>query len=179
VAWFGRGVRGTDRRSAAGRRRTGEGAGGAGRPDPGATPNDDDDTIVIDVTDRPAETRSDADAARAEELAARFRARRERREAEAELRRLRSRHWSGERLVEEACQPLEWWEHPDADPYAVLGILPGARLEEAAAARRRIAQRCHPDRTGDHDPSDDEPLRRMIAANGAYERIRRALRPVS
>ena len=41
---------------------------------------------------------------------------------------------------------LAWWEHPDADPYAVLD-LPGASIEEAAAARRDVARRCHPDTT--------------------------------
>src|SRR5690606_7334231 len=115
---------------------------------------------------------------RAAELAERFRARRARAEAEAELRRLRRRHWSGERVLEEGRITIEWWEHPDADPYAVLGLLPGASLQEASAARRRIAAACHPDRVAPDTVDGDEALRRMVAANAAYERLRRALRHI-
>jgi hypothetical protein len=35
------------------------------------------------------------------------------------------------------------------DPWAVLGLTPGASVAEARAARRRLAQQLHPDRTGD------------------------------
>lgn len=107
-----------------------------------------------------------------------LRRRREKCEAEQELHRLRARHWAGERLIEEGCRELEWWEHPEADPYAVLGLLPGAALDEASAARRAIAQRCHPDRFTGPDEERDHALRRLIAANSAYERLRRALRPI-
>jgi hypothetical protein len=121
---------------------------------------------------------AEEDARRAAELAERFRARRARAEAEAELRRLRRRHWSGERVLEEGRITVGWWEHPDADPYAVLGLLPGASLQEASAARRRIAAACHPDRVDPDTVDGDEALRRMVAANAAYERLRRALRHI-
>ncbi len=122
--------------------------------------------------------RVEPDPVRAAELAERFRSRAARAEAQRELRRLRNRHWSGERIIEEGRVEAEWWEHPEADPYAILGILPGARLDEAAAARRRIAQECHPDRQA-HTAADPEvAMRRMIAANSAYDRLRRALLPI-
>lgn len=104
--------------------------------------------------------------------------REERREAEAELLRLRARHWSGERLIEEGRRELEWWEHPDADPYAVLGIVPGATLEDASQARRSIASQNHPDLVPDGNPEVAlERTRRMVAANAAYDRLKRALLP--
>ena len=110
------------------------------------------------------------------------RARREaerRRLAAAELERLRRWHWDPQRLLDEARSRREWWELPDADPYAILEILPGATLAEANAARRRIAHQCHPDvlvSEGSLDP-EDERSRRMRAANDAYDRIRRVLAP--
>jgi len=100
-----------------------------------------------------------------------------RREAEQELRELRSRHWSARRVFEESHLGIDFWEHPLADPYAVLGLLPGATLQEAAAARRRIARECHPDLAGSHEQASDAAAR-MSAANAAYERLRRALLPV-
>lgn len=112
------------------------------------------------------------------ELRARFRARADQAEAQRELHRLRSRYWSGERIVEEAKSEALWWEHPEADPYAVLDLLPGASIEQAATARRQIARRSHPDLPHFTDKTRDVALRRMIAANAAYERLRRALRPV-
>ncbi len=132
-----------------------------------------------DLPDWAAEVAADAKAAT--ELAERFRARAAQRDAQRDLERLRSRYWSGERLLEEARGPMEWWEHPEADPYAVLDLVPGARLEEAGEARRRIAQACHPDRLDLVDPNavgNDLARRRMVAANAAYDRLRRALRPV-
>src|SRR5690606_37604853 len=121
--------------------------------------------------------RLEPDPVRAAEMAERFRARRARWEAQQELTRLRRRHWSGDRILEEGYRQIEGWEHPEADPYAVLGLLPGASIEEAARARRRIAQQCHPDRIAEGtDPED--ALRRMVAANAAYDRLRRALHPV-
>lgn len=121
--------------------------------------------------------RVEPDAVRAAEMAARFRARAARLEAQRELQRLRDRHWSGQRLIEEGRTEIQWWEHPEADPYAVLGLIPGARIEDASAARRKIAQTCHPDRLAEEaDP--DLALRRMVAANAAYDRLRRALHPV-
>jgi hypothetical protein len=113
----------------------------------------------------------------AAEVRERYRAQAARAEAQRELKRLRARHWSGERLIEEGRMPEQWWEHPDADPYAVLGLMPGAPIEEAAAARRKVAQTCHPDRLAD-DKHPERALRRMVAANAAYDRLRRALHPV-
>lgn len=86
---------------------------------------------------------------------------------------LRARHWSAQRVLEESRLGLDFWAHPLADPYAVLGLLPGDGLEAAAAARRRIARECHPDLTGDLD-SVRIDIDRMTAANAAYERLRRA-----
>ena len=133
-----------------------------------------DDNVVIDLTDHVVERDlSTPD----DEFLERRRAEQRRREAEQELARLRARHWTGERLVEEGARRMDFWEHDEADPYAVLGILPGATLEEAAAARKRIAVECHPDRsaTGVLPP---DAARRMSSANAAYERLRQALRPI-
>jgi hypothetical protein len=131
-----------------------------------------DATGVSDVGERMPPV-VEVDPVRAEQLAAFRRACAAREEAIRDLQRLRERHWSGERLIEESRVTMEWWEHPEADPYAVLGLLPGASLEEAGAARRKIAAQCHPDRhAGDRDSME---LRRMVAANAAYDRLRRAL----
>lgn len=189
MAFFGRSARVAARRTAAGRRQAaGAGAGGL-RSDPGASSTltlDDRPDEVVDITDaavaaaeaQEAQRQLEEDRRRAAELSERFRARRARAEAEADLRRLRARHWSGERVLEEGRTAIEWWEHPEADPYAVLGLLPGARLEEAAIARRRVAASCHPDRIAADDAAAEEALRRMVAANAAYDRLRRALRSV-
>ena len=115
--------------------------------------------------------------ARSAALYEELRARRARDEAARDLKRLRTRHWSPDRIIEEGRLDIDFWEHHEADPYAVLSLMPGATLEEAAAARRRIAQQCHPDRL-DEGADLDEAMRRMIAANAAYDRLRRALRPV-
>lgn len=183
MSWFARAGRKADNKAAAGRRGRGS-DDGADRSDPCAAAEaegTEGDTIV-DLTDALTEAerqaKAEEDARRAAELSERFRARRARAEAEAELRRLRARHWSGERVLEEGRTTIDWWEHPDADPYAVLGLLPGASLQEASTARRRIAAACHPDRIDPDTVDGDEALRRMVAANGAYERLRRALRPV-
>ena len=175
------------RRAATGRRRlVGDGGRVTAGPDTGPRPSEAvpaadpcrEAAAVIDLTDRVGwAARIQPDPVLAMELAERFRARAARAEAQRDLRRLRARHWSGERVVEEGRAEVDWWEHPEADPYAVLGLLPGARLDEAAAARRRIAQQCHPDRLGP-DADVDEALRRMVAANAAFDRLRRALHPV-
>jgi hypothetical protein len=57
------------------------------------------------------------------------------------------------------------------DPYAVLGLSPGASLDEAARAYRRLAKEWHPDRAG------DVGMARMIALNVAYELLRAEQRP--
>ena len=57
------------------------------------------------------------------------------------------------------------------DPHAVLGLTPGATLEEAAEAYKRLAKRWHPDVMG------VEGLARMTELNVAYELLRAAQRP--
>ena len=142
-----------------------------------------DETVVIDLTDHVVSgpvprTATPEERAAVDDFIERRRAEQRRREAEQELARLRARHWTGERVIEEANRGMDFWEHDDADPYAVLGLFPGATLEEAAAARKRIAIECHPDRsaTGVLPP---DAARRMTSANLAYERLRQALRPIA
>jgi hypothetical protein len=53
------------------------------------------------------------------------------------------------------------------DPYAVLGVQPGASPEEVARAYRSRAKEWHPDVRGTEDA-----LRRMALINAAYEQIR-------
>jgi len=53
------------------------------------------------------------------------------------------------------------------DPYAVLGVTPGADPSELAAAYRSQAKRWHPDRNG-----DAESERRMAQVNAAYDLLR-------
>jgi len=54
-----------------------------------------------------------------------------------------------------------------ADPFAVLGVTPGASGEEVAAAYRRLAKRWHPDRA-----RGQEAARRMAEINAAYDLVR-------
>jgi hypothetical protein len=53
------------------------------------------------------------------------------------------------------------------DPYAVLGVQPGASREEAQAAYRAAAKRWHPDRAG-----SVEAQARMAQLNAAWELLR-------
>jgi DnaJ domain len=53
------------------------------------------------------------------------------------------------------------------DPYAVLGVEPGARPDELAAAYREQAKRWHPDRN-----AGAESERRMAQVNAAYDLLR-------
>ena len=53
------------------------------------------------------------------------------------------------------------------DPYAVLGVKPGAPPSELSAAYRSQAKRWHPDRNG-----DAESARRMAQVNAAYDLLR-------
>ena len=53
------------------------------------------------------------------------------------------------------------------DPYAILGVDPGAAPGELAAAYREQAKRWHPDRNG-----DEESARRMAEVNAAYDLLR-------
>lgn len=105
-------------------------------------------------------------------LAARRRAELTRAEAQRELSELRHRHWSAERIYEESRLGVDWWEHPKADPHAVLGLLPGDGLDDASRARRAIARTVHPDLVTD---PDEGCARQMAAVNGAFDRMRRAL----
>jgi curved DNA-binding protein CbpA len=50
------------------------------------------------------------------------------------------------------------------DYYEVLGIEPGASVEEIKKAYRRLAFQCHPDRNG----TGDEAHRKMEEINNAY-----------
>lgn len=54
------------------------------------------------------------------------------------------------------------------DPYAVLGLAPGASLDEAAAAWKRLAKRWHPDRVGDGGLA----AAKMAEINAAYDLVR-------
>lgn len=49
-----------------------------------------------------------------------------------------------------------------SDPYAVLGLAPGATVEQIRAAWRSLSMTAHPDAGGSHDA--------MIALTAAYER---------
>ena len=62
-----------------------------------------------------------------------------------------------------------------SDPYAVLGLRPGATEGEVAAAYRELAKLHHPDRTAD----DGARMREVNAAYDAIGRSRRDRGPVS
>jgi DnaJ like chaperone protein len=68
---------------------------------------------------------------------------------------------------------------PDAnDPYAVLGLLPGATMEEVRQAWRRLAAENHPDRMAQRGaPPEfvDIAREKTTAINAAYARIREEL----
>ncbi len=54
------------------------------------------------------------------------------------------------------------------DPFAVLGVTPGASAADVAAAYRSAAKRWHPDVAGD----DEVAAARMAELNAAYDAIR-------
>ncbi len=67
---------------------------------------------------------------------------------------------------------------PDAapDPYQVLGLEPGADLDAVRAAWQQMVRDCHPDRLAARGvPEEMVKLaeKRLIAANNAYEEIRK------
>ena len=57
-----------------------------------------------------------------------------------------------------------------ADPFAVLGLAPGASPEDVTAAYRMLAKRWHPDRA-----PGAEAARRMAEINAAYAMLRNGL----
>lgn len=109
-------------------------------------------------------------------LVARRRAEVERLEAQRELQLLRRRHWSAQRVFEESHLGIDWWEHPDADPHAMLAVLPGDSLDQAKRNRRAIARGVHPDSADVEDPALAQA--QMAAVNAAYDRLKRALAPL-
>jgi curved DNA-binding protein CbpA len=62
---------------------------------------------------------------------------------------------------------------PSKDPYAVLGVEPGAPPEEIKAAWRTLARRHHPDLTGDDPDVARRATRRMAEINTAYAALTR------
>lgn len=54
---------------------------------------------------------------------------------------------------------------PQGDPYRILGVMPGASLNEIRAAYRRLAKQYHPDAAG------ERALARFLAIQAAYERL--------
>jgi hypothetical protein len=54
------------------------------------------------------------------------------------------------------------------DPFAVLGVEPGASPDDVAAAYRAAAKRFHPDLAG----ADEQASKRMAEINAAYDEIR-------
>lgn len=109
-------------------------------------------------------------------LVARRRAELERLEAQRQLQLLRQRHWSAERVFEESHLGIDWWQHPDADPHAMLAVLPGDPLDLAKRNRRAIARGVHPDSSEIDDPALAQE--QMAAVNAAYDRLKRALAPL-
>ena len=137
-----------------------------------------DDEEVIDLRTTPGLDGEPAPAPDPEVIA-RIRREADIRAARAELRARRQWHWSGEKVLQDGCRDREWWEDPFADPYAILDLLPGASWREISAARRRIARECHPDALvgkDDGELTEEQRIRRMAAANDAYERLRRAIK---
>lgn len=58
------------------------------------------------------------------------------------------------------------------DPYEVLGLFPGATLEQVKKAHRTLAKRYHPDRfVGAPESERRQAEARMIQVNGAYSEL--------
>jgi hypothetical protein len=58
------------------------------------------------------------------------------------------------------------------DPYAVLGVEPGATADELRAARRRLARDVHPDRAGGSAAATAAMQRLNVALDTALARLR-------
>lgn len=65
------------------------------------------------------------------------------------------------------------------DPYAVLGVDPGATAHELRAARRRLAMELHPDRAGGTLAATEAMQRLNLAFEAAVARLRRPAEPDS
>jgi DnaJ domain len=57
------------------------------------------------------------------------------------------------------------------DPYAVLGVEPGATADELRAARRRLAMELHPDRAGGSVAATEAMQRLNLAYDAAVARL--------
>lgn len=58
------------------------------------------------------------------------------------------------------------------DPYEVLGLFPGASLEQVKRAHRKLAKQHHPDRYGNADPAERRAAeQRMVQVNAAYAEL--------
>ena len=58
------------------------------------------------------------------------------------------------------------------DPFAVLGLSPGASRQEVRAARLALVKRLHPDGRGQDDPHlRDRAERRLAEVNAAYDAV--------
>lgn len=58
------------------------------------------------------------------------------------------------------------------DPYEVLGLFPGATLDQVKKAHRKLAKQYHPDRfMNAPDPERHQAELRMVQVNGAYAEL--------
>jgi hypothetical protein len=62
---------------------------------------------------------------------------------------------------------------PSKDPHVVLGVEPGASLDEIKAAWRTLARQHHPDLTGDDPDVARRATRKMAEINAAYATLSR------
>lgn len=62
------------------------------------------------------------------------------------------------------------------DPYSVLGLQPGASLDEVVSAHRVLAKKYHPDRQFQATEADrNEANQTMLRVNAAYQELRSRL----